>query len=130
MMKFSLRAEKKLLSLQELTLERRLEGEDLRVQWILLLGILFALLVAVFAVINVEPVTVNFFFGRSEWPLILVILGSVFMGGMIIGSVGLFRIYVMQRKIKLLEKENERLRTETEGIDKIEGIEESNITSK
>ncbi|PLR80071.1 DUF1049 domain-containing protein [Bacillus canaveralius] len=102
----------------------------MRVQWILLLGILFALLVAVFAVINVEPVTVNFFFGRSEWPLILVILGSVFMGGMIIGSVGLFRIYVMQRKIKLLEKENERLRTETEGIDKIEGIEESNITSK
>jgi lipopolysaccharide assembly protein A len=86
----------------------------MKFQWTLLLGITFALIVAVFAVINVDPVTVNYFFGESEWPLILVILGSVLMGGIIIGSVGLFRLYVVQRKLKALEKENLLLKEQAE----------------
>jgi lipopolysaccharide assembly protein A len=86
----------------------------MKFQWTLLLGITFALIVAVFAVINVDPVTVNYFFGESEWPLILVILSSVLMGGIIIGSVGLFRLYVVQRKVKALEKENLLLREQAE----------------
>jgi uncharacterized integral membrane protein len=75
----------------------------------MLLGILFALLVAIFAVINVEPVSVNYVFGSSEWPLVLVILVSVLMGGIIIGSVGLVKIYSLQRKVKQLTKEKEKL---------------------
>jgi lipopolysaccharide assembly protein A len=86
----------------------------MKFQWTLLLGITFALIVAVFAVINVDPVTVNYFFGQAEWPLILVILGSVLMGGIIIGSVGLFRLYVLQRKLKALEKENLLLKEQAE----------------
>nr|WP_064092475.1 lipopolysaccharide assembly protein LapA domain-containing protein [Rossellomorea aquimaris] len=82
----------------------------MKFQWTLLLGIFFALIVSVFAVINVDPVTVNYFFGTADWPLILVILGSVFMGGVIIGSVGLFRLFVVQRKVKALEKENLQLK--------------------
>ncbi|HEY4553977.1 MAG TPA: lipopolysaccharide assembly protein LapA domain-containing protein [Bacillaceae bacterium] len=81
----------------------------MKFQWALLLGILFALIVALFAVFNVEPVTVNYLFGKSEWPLILVILGSVFMGGMIVGSVGLFRMYALQRKVRRLQELNKRL---------------------
>ncbi|MGD6840867.1 LapA family protein, partial [Bacillus thuringiensis] len=45
----------------------------MKFQWTLLLGIFFALVVSVFAVINVDPVTVNYFFGEADWPLILVI---------------------------------------------------------
>jgi lipopolysaccharide assembly protein A len=86
----------------------------MKFQWTLLLGIFFALIVAVFAVINVDPVTVNYLFGQAEWPLILVILGSVLMGGIIIGSVGLFRLYVVQRKVKALEKENLLLKEQAE----------------
>jgi lipopolysaccharide assembly protein A len=86
----------------------------MKFQWTLLLGISFALIVAVFAVINVDPVTVNYLFGQAEWPLILVILGSVLMGGIIIGSVGLFRLYVVQRRVKALEKENLLLKEQTE----------------
>ncbi|KSU63830.1 hypothetical protein AS034_06180 [[Bacillus] enclensis] len=86
----------------------------MKFQWTLLLGIIFALIVAVFAVINVDPVTVNYLFGQAEWPLILVILGSVLMGGIIIGSVGLFRLYVVQRKVKTLEKENLILKEQAE----------------
>ncbi|MCM3708599.1 MULTISPECIES: LapA family protein [Cytobacillus] len=82
----------------------------MKFQWTLLLGILFALIVAVFAVINVDNVTVNYLFGESQWPLILVILGSVLMGGLIVGSVGIVRIYSLQRQVKLLKRENEKLK--------------------
>lgn len=81
----------------------------MKFQWTLLLGLAFALIVAVFAVINVDPVTVNYLFGESEWPLILVILGSVLMGGIIVGSVGLFRMFVLQREVKTLKKKNNAL---------------------
>ena len=81
----------------------------MKFQWTLLLGLAFALIVAVFAVINVDPVTVNYLFGESEWPLILVILGSVLMGGIIVGSVGLFRMFVLQREVKTLKKKNNSL---------------------
>ncbi|MDF2038751.1 DUF1049 domain-containing protein [Cytobacillus oceanisediminis] len=81
----------------------------MKFQWALLFGFLFALIVAIFAVINVDNVTVNYLFGESQWPLILVILGSVLMGGLIVGSVGLVRIYSLQRKVKILKKENDKL---------------------
>lgn len=77
----------------------------MKFQWNMLLGIIFALIVAAFAVINVEPVSVNYLFGEGDWPLILVILISVLLGGLIIGSAGIIRIYSLQRKIKTLEKE-------------------------
>ncbi|KAF0825509.1 lipopolysaccharide assembly LapA domain-containing protein [Cytobacillus firmus] len=82
----------------------------MKFQWTLLFGFLFALIVAVFAVINVDNVTVNYLFGESRLPLILVILGSVLMGGLIVGSVGFVRIYSLQRQVKILKKENEKLK--------------------
>lgn len=88
----------------------------MKIQWTFILGIIFALIVATFAVINVDPVTVNYLFGKAQWPLVLVILGSVFMGGVIVGAVGLFRIYVLQRKFKALEKENTQLKAELTSI--------------
>lgn len=84
----------------------------MKFQWNLLIGLVFALMVAVFAVINVEPVRVNYLFGQSDWPLVLVILGSVLMGGIIIGLVGLFRIFILQRQVKILKRENQSLRDE------------------
>ncbi|MEC1242199.1 DUF1049 domain-containing protein, partial [Bacillus paralicheniformis] len=39
-------------------------------QWTLIAALIFTLIVAVFAVINVEPVKVDFLFGTAEWPLI------------------------------------------------------------
>lgn len=84
----------------------------MKFQWALLFGFLFALIVAVFAVINVDDVTVNYLFGESQWPLILVILSSVLMGGLIVGSVGIVRMYSLQRQVKLLKKENDKLKAE------------------
>ncbi|HEO8419857.1 LapA family protein [Niallia sp. FSL W8-0635] len=81
----------------------------MKIQWSILWGIIFALIVAIFAVINVDPVSVNYLFGEGQWPLILVILISVLLGGLIIGSTGIIRIYALQRKIKTLEKEKREL---------------------
>ena len=76
-----------------------------KLQWYMILGIVFAIIVAVFAVVNVEKVDVNYVFGTAHWPLILVILGSVAMGGVIIGSVMAVRIVSLTRQIKNLKNE-------------------------
>lgn len=78
-------------------------------QWTLILALLFALIVAIFAVINVNPVEVDYLFGVANWPLILVILGSSVMGAIAAGAIGIFRLLQQQRKIKQLQKENREL---------------------
>ncbi|MDQ0254257.1 putative integral membrane protein [Evansella vedderi] len=76
-------------------------------QWNLIIGIIIAIIIAVFAVINVEPVEVNYIFGQNEWPLVLIILGSVLMGGVIVGSVGMYKIYQLQQELKQVRKKLE-----------------------
>ena len=78
-----------------------------RLQWYVILGIVFALIVAIFAVVNVDKVDVNYVFGTAHWPLILVILGSVAMGGIIVGSVMVVRIVSLTKHLK--EMKNERI---------------------
>ncbi|BAB04958.1 DUF1049 domain-containing protein [Halalkalibacterium halodurans] len=72
-------------------------------QWGLILGLLAALIIAVFAVINVDPVQVNYLFGTAEWPLILVILGSVLMGSLMAGGLSIVRIYQLQHEVRRLK---------------------------
>ncbi|MFC6333631.1 lipopolysaccharide assembly LapA domain-containing protein [Paenibacillus septentrionalis] len=74
-------------------------------QWMLILGLLFALIIAVFAVINVDAVQVNYLFGSTSTPLILVIMISTLFGGLAVGSLGMIRVFMLQRKLKQLEKQ-------------------------
>lgn len=78
-------------------------------QWLIILGLLFATLIAIFAVINVEKVEVDYLFGKTSTPLILVIMGSTLLGGLAVGSIGMFRFYTLHRKVKQLEKQLEAL---------------------
>lgn len=75
-----------------------------------ILAILFVIIVAIFAVLNVEPVVVNYVFWTGESPLIFVILFSVLMGGMITAAVGSLRIFKLQRHLKKLTSENNHLK--------------------
>ncbi|SDI85399.1 LapA family protein [Natribacillus halophilus] len=75
-------------------------------QWTLILVLIAALLISIFAVINVESVTVNFLFGTTQIPLILIILGSVLMGGLIVGGAGLLKVYRLQQEVRHLKKNN------------------------
>ncbi|KKB34559.1 LapA family protein [Bacillus thermotolerans] len=81
-------------------------------QTTLLLVILFALIVALFAVVNVNTVTVNYVFGQAEWPLVMVILFSVLMGGLISGLIGIFRTVSLKRQNHVLIDRIEKLKKE------------------
>lgn len=82
----------------------------MKIQWSILLGIVFAFLIAIFAVINVDSVKVHYVFGTARWPLVLVILGSVVMGAIIIGAVGFVKMYSLRLENKRLEEELRHLR--------------------
>ncbi|WP_134704063.1 lipopolysaccharide assembly protein LapA domain-containing protein [Ammoniphilus sp. YIM 78166] len=103
----------------------------MKVQWSLILGLLFALLVAVFAVANVAPVTVHYLLGLAEIPLIIVILGSALLGGLVVGLLGIFRQYTLQWEISKLKKEiatwKEKDKTSLSITDTGEKMEEGNI---
>ena len=77
----------------------------MKYQWLVLLGLIFAVIIAVFAVVNVDNVPVNYVFGEAQWPLILVILASALLGFLLSGIVGIIRTYTLQRKVKALQKE-------------------------
>ncbi|MEC5422070.1 lipopolysaccharide assembly protein LapA domain-containing protein [Virgibacillus sp. C22-A2] len=78
-------------------------------QTYVILAIIFVIIVAVFAVTNVEPVEVNYLFWSGESPLILLILFSVLMGGIITASVGAVKFFQLQREVKRLQTENKKM---------------------
>ncbi|WP_042223357.1 LapA family protein [Oceanobacillus manasiensis] len=88
-------------------------------QGYVILAIIFVIIVAVFAVTNVNPVEVNYLFWTAESPLILIILFSVLMGGIITAAVGVIRMFRLQRQVRSLQKENETLHTQLQekGLD-------------
>ncbi|WP_313891743.1 lipopolysaccharide assembly protein LapA domain-containing protein [Psychrobacillus sp.] len=83
----------------------------MKFQWSLLFGLLFAVIIALFAVYNVDAVPVNYVFGTAELPLILVILGSALLGALLSGTVAIYRSFVLSRKVKHLEKELQKKET-------------------
>lgn len=87
----------------------------MRAQWMVIFILLFALITAIFAVINVEPVRVQFLFTQADIPLILVILSSTLLGGLIIGLIGLIRQFKLTRSIKQLEKQLQELKAGSTG---------------
>ncbi|WP_409297502.1 lipopolysaccharide assembly LapA domain-containing protein [Peribacillus sp. SCS-26] len=86
----------------------------MKTQWTFIIALAFALVVAVFAVVNVDSVTVNYVFGTSRIPLILVILSSAFMGGIIAGSLGLIRVFSQRREIRRLKQERDEKEVQLE----------------
>jgi lipopolysaccharide assembly protein A len=78
----------------------------MKFQWNLILALVFALIVALFAVVNVAPAEMDYVFGTAELPLIIIILASALLGGFIIALLGLFRTLMLQRQVKQLKKEN------------------------
>ncbi|MFK4301216.1 putative membrane protein [Paenibacillus sp. RC254] len=84
----------------------------MKTQWSLIAALVIALLTAVFAVINVKSVQVNLLFRTVNVPLILLILGCTLLGGLIVGSFGIFRQYKLQREIKRLTTQLHTLQEE------------------
>lgn len=74
-------------------------------QTYVIISIVLVILVAVFAVTNVDAVEVNYLFWVVESPLILVILFSVLMGGLLAAAAGSVRLFKLKKEIKELQKE-------------------------
>ncbi len=76
----------------------------MKFQWTLVVGLLFAIIISIFAVLNVDAVKVNYVFGETQLPLVLIILFSTLLG-VIIGSLFLtFRTIQMNKQIKDIQK--------------------------
>lgn len=77
----------------------------MKFQWTWLLGLLFAIIIAIFSIANVDSVPFNYVFGIAEWPLVLIILGSALLGAAISGFVAMFRSVVASHRIKELMRD-------------------------
>ncbi|RXI99928.1 DUF1049 domain-containing protein [Anaerobacillus alkaliphilus] len=82
-------------------------------QWGLIIGLIVALIITIFAVINMDMVTVNYMFGTAQWPLVIVIISSVLMGAILVGGVGLYQFYKLKSQLKKLQIENDELKNKS-----------------
>lgn len=103
-----------------------LEVIELKSQVYIISALVFALIIAIFAVINVEAVEVNYLFTQTESPLILVILTSTLFGGLITGGFSIYHLIGVRKKMRVLESENETLRM-NQGFDQSQDIETAEV---
>src|SRR6478609_3013679 len=69
-----------------------------------ILGLIFALIIAVLAVINNDPVQFNYVFGSQKWPLILIILTTAVFGGVVAASLSFVKIVQLRGQVKQKNK--------------------------
>lgn len=82
----------------------------------LFLSLLFALLVAIFAVQNATPVTVAFLSGSFQTSLVIIILGAATFGALIILSLALFSQFKLQRLLRAARQREQQLQGEIAGL--------------
>ena len=94
-------------------------------QFTFIISLVFAIFIAIFAVMNSGVVAINLFFSKFETSLAIVILGSAALGAIIIYLVGTINKFKSSRKIKELEKKVLKLEGELAEVNK-KAIETSN----
>lgn len=60
----------------------------MKLQWRVILAVLFALIIAAFAVDNVRKTPISYVFGTATLPLVYIIIGSALFGCLIVGILG------------------------------------------
>lgn len=85
-------------------------------QYYTILALIFAIIVAIFAISNAGPVDISFLYWHYSISQALVILLSAAIGAIIVGIIGLFgqirysvTIKSLKNRVKELEKEKEEL---------------------
>jgi len=93
------------------------------VQLLLIVALLFALGVAVFAVQNAEPITVHLIRWQIETSLVVVVVGSAAAGALVAWLIGLvrqvrasWRIRQLQGQVHRLEQKLQQLQQEHTGL--------------
>ncbi|MDN6640231.1 MAG: lipopolysaccharide assembly protein LapA domain-containing protein [Tetragenococcus sp.] len=74
-------------------------------QWRIILGLVLTLIIVLFAVMNNMSVPINFGFSQLYAPLVIIIIGSAFLGAVIIALVATSTIWQQRKEIKSLKKQ-------------------------
>jgi len=83
-------------------------------QWRIILGLILTLMIVIFSVMNTMTVNINFGFSEISAPLIVVVIGSAFIGAVIIALVTTGTIWQQRSEIKNLQKQKDELDKEIE----------------
>lgn len=81
-------------------------------QWSTVLMILLVFIVVIFAVLNVDPVNINFGFTVLEVPLVIVIIGTLLIGVLIAVTWSTTIIMKERSKLKKVNQELANIHTE------------------
>jgi len=82
----------------------------------LIFALIFAIIVALFAIQNTTIVTIKFLVWQMDLSLVLVILGSVACGALLVFFLNLVKQYSSHREIKKLKSEKESLLKEIDAL--------------
>lgn len=78
-------------------------------QLLFIVSLVFAIIVTLFALINANPVVINFYFYKIEASLALIILLSAILGAIIVTTLGIASHFRFKNEIKRLSKDKEEL---------------------
>lgn len=78
--------------------------------------LIFALFVAIFAVMNIQSVVIDFFISQAEIPLIFVIIVSVLIGALFMFVLSSMKQIQLKKKLKFLENKNIQIKNELDSI--------------
>lgn len=84
----------------------------------LFMAFAMALLVAIFAQQNMVPVTVTFFLWQLETTLVMIIVGSAFVGAFISLMLAAYKHFVQYRVLRKTEQRLEQLEAELSSLHK------------
>lgn len=85
---------------------------SMKKQWSTVLMIFLVFIVVIFAVLNVDPVNINFGFTVLEVPLVIVIIGTLLIGVLIAVTWSTTIIMKERSKLKKMNQELENIHTE------------------
>lgn len=92
-------------------------------QWGMIVGLFFGLIIAFFAVLNTEAVILNYYFGQMQISVALLVLASATLGALAVGLLGLitqvrsgFAMWDFRNKVKRLSGEVENLKNQKRAL--------------
>jgi|AntRauTorckE6833_2_1112554.scaffolds.fasta_scaffold00017_14 uncharacterized integral membrane protein len=85
-------------------------------QGTIIFGLIFAILIAIFAIQNASIVALNILMWEFEISLAVVVLGSIIFGALVIGIFSYFKQFQLKRKNRNLKLEIQSLQEELEDL--------------
>ncbi|MEW8030496.1 MAG: lipopolysaccharide assembly protein LapA domain-containing protein [Candidatus Thiodiazotropha sp.] len=82
----------------------------------LFIVILIMMLGAVFAVLNADPVEINYYFGRRDLPLSLILTSALGLGVVLGVLAGMGRVLGLKREIHSLKRRSQMVSEEVNNL--------------